>query len=163
MTSPTRDLTFTLNGRTVATTVPVHMNALTMLRERFELTGAKIACGEGQCGACTILVDGDSVNGCLLLAVNCDGREVTTIEGLDSNAGLDAIQQSFVDNWAVQCGFCTAGMIMQTKYLLARIPNPSEDDIKYAIEGNVCRCTGYRKIVEAITAAAAATVAETTP
>ena len=155
MASPTREIKFSLNGRSVSATVRVHVNALTMLRDQFELTGAKIACGEGQCAACTILVDGDSVNGCLMLAVNCDGREVTTIEGLDSVDGLDVIQQSFVDNWAVQCGFCTAGMIMQAKYLLSRHPHPSEDEIKYAIEGNVCRCTGYHKIIEAISAAAA--------
>ena len=154
MTAPTRDIGFSLNGRAVSTAIPVHTNALTMLREHFELTGAKIACGEGQCGACTILVDGDSVNGCLMLAVNCNGRDVTTIEGLDSADGLDVVQQAFVDNWAVQCGFCTAGMIMQTKYLLSRNPTPSDDEIRYAIEGNVCRCTGYRKIVDAIVEAA---------
>ena len=155
MSSPTREISFTLNGRAATAAVPVHMNALTMLRERFELTGGKIACGEGQCGACTILIDGDSINGCLYMAVNCDGRAVTTVEGLDSADGLDIVQQSFVDKWAVQCGFCTAGMIMQTKYLLARNPQPTEDEIKYALEGNVCRCTGYRKIVDAIVAAAA--------
>ncbi len=157
MTSATREIRFTLNGRAVTASVPVHMNAMTMLRAHFEMTGGKIACGEGQCGACTILIDGDSVNGCLLLAVNCDGREVVTIEGLDSADGLDSIQQAFVDNWAVQCGFCTAGMIMQTKYLLSRNPKPSEDEIKREIEGNVCRCTGYGKIVEAIVAATEAT------
>jgi len=155
MASPTRKITFVLNGRAASTSVPVHMNALTMLRDHFELTGAKIACGEGQCAACTILVDGDSINGCLMLAVNCDGCEITTIEGLESVAGLDVIQQSFIDNWAVQCGFCTAGMIMQTRYLLSRNPHPSEAEIKYAIEGNVCRCTGYHKIIDAIAAAAA--------
>lgn len=156
MNSVTREIRFILNGRAAGVSVPVHMTALTMLRTQFELTGGKIACGEGQCGACTILVDGDSVNGCLMLAVNCDGREVVTIEGLDSVDGLDTVQQAFVDNWAVQCGFCTAGMIMQTRYLLSRNPRPSEDEIKHAIEGNVCRCTGYRKIVDAIVAAAGA-------
>tara|TARA_B100000029_G_C17381317_1_gene889833 strand:- start:511 stop:987 length:477 start_codon:yes stop_codon:yes gene_type:complete len=153
MNSATREISFNLNGQPAMSSVPVHMTALTMLRTQFELTGGKLACGEGQCGACTILVDGDSVNGCLMLAVNCDGREVVTIEGLDSVDGLDVVQQAFVDNWAVQCGFCTAGMIMQTRYLLSRNPRPSEEEIKRAIEGNVCRCTGYRKIVDAIVAA----------
>ena len=156
MSSATRDIRFTLNGRAAAARVPVHMNAAAMLRERFELTGAKIACAEGQCGACTILVDGDSVNGCLMLAVNCDGCAVTTIEGLESADGLDPLQRAFVDHWAVQCGFCTAGMIMQARYLLARNPRPSADEVKRGIEGNLCRCTGYSKIVEAILAAARA-------
>jgi carbon-monoxide dehydrogenase small subunit len=144
---------FVLNGKPTSLTVPVDMSALTMIRERLELTGTKQGCGEGECGACTILVDGVSVNSCLMFAVECDGREVTTIEGLRSEKGLSALQRAFVENGAVQCGFCIPGMIVQGTYLLRRNPNMDVEAIKRGIEGNLCRCTGYKKVIDAIAAA----------
>ena len=149
------EIAFTLNGEARRTTVPVVQSALAMLRDDFDLTGAKLACGEGECGACTILVDGISVNSCLLYAVDCDGRTLTTVEGLAGEHGLDAVQQAFVDNGAVQCGYCTPGMVMQVTHLLATDPAPSDEAIRRGIEGNVCRCTGYTKIIDAVRAAAA--------
>lgn len=151
---PTVEIEFTLNGRPARAAVPIDMSALAMLREIFDLTGAKLACGEGECGACTIIVDGLSANACLLFAVDCDGREVGTVEGLQTDDGIDPVQQAFVDAGAVQCGYCTPGMVMQAKHILARHPDPDEDTIRRGLEGNVCRCTGYTKIIEAIEAAA---------
>ena len=152
--SPKADIEFTLNGRPTRLAVPVEISTLAMLREDFDLGGAKLACGEGECGACTILVDGLSVCSCIMFAVDCDGRDLETIEGLQTEAGLDPMQQAFVDHGAVQCGYCTPGMIMQAKHILARHPEPSEAAIRRGLEGNVCRCTGYRKIVDAVAAAA---------
>ncbi|MCK5618802.1 MAG: (2Fe-2S)-binding protein, partial [Candidatus Krumholzibacteria bacterium] len=129
------------------------MNTITMLREKFDLTGTKLGCGEGECGACTILVDGISVNSCLMFAVDCDGRELTTIEGLLTEEGLNTLQQEFVANGAAQCGFCTPGMIMQGTHLLNQNRDLTMGEIKRGIEGNLCRCTGYKKIIEAIAAA----------
>jgi carbon-monoxide dehydrogenase small subunit len=149
------DIEFTLNGRATRASVPREMSALTMLREVLDLTGTKYACGEGECGACTILVDGTSIDSCLLFAVDCAGRDIVTIEGLDSDAGLDPVQRAFVDLGAIQCGFCMPGMIVQAKYLLSQSPKLSEDEIRRGLEGNVCRCTGYRKVIDAIAAAAA--------
>ena len=143
-----------LNGRKTEVSVPVSMSALTLLRDVLELTGTKRGCDEGECGACTILVDGVSMNACLLFAVDCDGRAVTTIEGLATVDGLSPLQRLFVEKWAVQCGFCTPGMIVQGAYLLSRKGDLSPDEIERGIEGNLCRCTGYRKIVEAIREAA---------
>ena len=151
---PTAEIEFTLNGRPARAAVPIDMSALNMLREIFDLTGAKLACGEGECGACTIIVDGLSANACLLFAVDCDGREVATVEGLRTDDGMDPVQQAFVDVGAVQCGYCTPGMIMQAKHILARHPDPDEDTIRRGLEGNLCRCTGYSKIIEAVRAAA---------
>jgi carbon-monoxide dehydrogenase small subunit len=145
---------FELNGRKTEVSVPVSMSALTLLRDVLELTGTKRGCDEGECGACTILVDGVSMNACLLFAVDCDGRAVTTIEGLATVDGLSPLQRLFVEKWAVQCGFCTPGMIVQGAYLLSRKGDLSPDEIERGIEGNLCRCTGYRKIVEAIREAA---------
>ena len=149
------DIDFTLNGRPVSTRVPVQMNALTMLRDVLGFTGTKRGCGEGQCSACTILVDGHAVNACLLFAVNCDGHALTTIEGLPIAGGLTDLQQAFVDHWSIQCGFCTPGMLMEATYLLSRNPGITEDEIKYGLEGNFCRCTGYRKIIDAVAHVAA--------
>ena len=148
------DIRFTLNGRPARVTVPAHISALEMLRERLDLTGTKLACGEGECGACTILVDGLSIDSCLMFAVDCDGREVVTIEGLQSDAGLDPVQRAFVEYGAIQCGFCMPGMIVQAKYLLEHHAELDEETIKRGLEGNVCRCTGYRKVIDAIAAAA---------
>ncbi len=152
--SPKAEITFTLNGRAERAEVPVGMSALAMLREIFDLTGAKLACGEGECGACTILVDDLSVNACIMFAVDCDGREVITVEGLQRDGRLDPVQLAFVNHGAVQCGFCIPGMIMQAKQILARDPKPSEQAIRRGLEGNICRCTGYRKIIDAVQAAA---------
>ena len=143
-----------LNGRKTEVSVPVEMSALTLLRDVLELTGTKRGCDEGECGACTILVDGVSMNACLLFAVDCDGRAVTTIEGLATVDGLSPLQRLFVEKWAVQCGFCTSGMIVQSAYLLSRKGDLSPEEIERGIEGNLCRCTGYKKIVEAIREAA---------
>ncbi len=160
--SLTTEINFTLNGRPARVVVPVEMNALTMLRDVLDLTGAKLACGEGECGACTIIVDGDSVNSCLMFAVDCDGRDLATIEGLQTADGLDPIQRAFVDQGAIQCGFCMPGMMMQTKYLLSRDPNPSEETIRRGLEGNICRCTGYQKVIDAVNAVARAQGGEAT-
>ena len=153
MSSPI-DIEFTLNGRATRASVAPEMSALTMLREVLDLTGTKYACGEGECGACTVLVDGDSIDSCLLFAADCAGRDIVTIEGLESDAGLDPVQRAFVELGAIQCGFCMPGMIVQAKYLLSRGPRPSEDEIRRGLEGNVCRCTGYAKVIDAIVAAA---------
>ncbi len=150
----TTEIEFTLNGRPTRVSVSPSTSVLTMLRETLDLTGAKLACGEGECGACTVIVDGMSVNSCIMFAVDCDGREVTTIEGLQDDDGLDPVQRAFVELGSVQCGFCTPGMIMQAKNILDRHPDPDEETIRRGLEGNVCRCTGYSKIIEAVQAAA---------
>jgi aerobic carbon-monoxide dehydrogenase small subunit len=144
------EIRFTLNGVEHRATVGVNMSALEMLRDVIGLTGTKYGCGEGECGACTIIVDGRSVNSCLLFALDCDGRALTTIEGLASDANAEALRQAFVAHGAVQCGFCTPGMVVQASYLLATQPQPDAATVKRAIEGNLCRCTGYQKIVDAI-------------
>ena len=148
------EITFTLNGRATSVEVPVSMSALTMLRDILDLTGAKLACGEGECGACTVIVDGLSVNSCIMFAADCDGREITTIEGLRGDDRLDPVQQAFIELGSVQCGFCTPGMIMQARSILDRHANPDEETIRRGLEGNICRCTGYSKIIEAVQAAA---------
>ncbi len=144
------EILFTLNGRPARADIAANASALGMLRDVFDLAGAKLACGEGECGACTVLVEGVSVNACLMPAVDCAGRAVETVEGLTTADGLDPIQDAFIEYGAVQCGYCTPGMVMQAKYLLSRNPRPTEAEIARGIEGNVCRCTGYRKIVDAI-------------
>ncbi len=147
------DFTFSLNGKKVAAVAGVTESALDLLRREFDLAGAKLACGEGECGACTINVDGRSRNSCLMPAVDLEGHTVTTIEGLWTEEGVDPVQQAFIDEGAVQCGFCTPGMIMQARYLIDRNPNMNEDEIARGLEGNVCRCTGYKKIITAVAAA----------
>jgi aerobic carbon-monoxide dehydrogenase small subunit len=125
------------------------------LRETLGLTGTTVGCDTSSCGACTVLLDGESVKSCTLLAVQADGREVTTIEGLAQNGALHPVQQAFHEQHALQCGFCTPGMVLATVSLLAESPNPSEDEIRLGLEGNLCRCTGYHNIVKAVQAAAA--------
>ncbi|MBW2619467.1 MAG: (2Fe-2S)-binding protein [Deltaproteobacteria bacterium] len=125
-----------------------------VLRYDLELTGTKTSCGEGACGACTVLLDGSPVRSCLTLALEAEGRAVTTIEGLSLNGDLSPLQRAFIEHGAVQCGFCTPGMIITATAFLREFPEPTEEQVRQAISGNVCRCTGYAKIVEAILAAA---------
>lgn len=131
-----------------------HWTLLDVLRERLELTGTREGCGEGVCGSCTVLMDGRPVRACLTLAAEAEGSTITTIEGLHGDGELDPVQQAFIDHGAVQCGFCSSGMVMAAKGLLLDDPNPDETAIRTSISGNVCRCTGYAKIVQAIAAAA---------
>lgn len=123
---------------------------LEVLRNDLGLTGTKEGCGEGVCGACTVLLDGKAVNSCLIMAVEVNRREILTIEGLAKGGDLHPLQQSFIDHWAIQCGFCTPGMILSAKALLDKNPHPNEDEIRRTLAGNLCRCTGYAKIVKAI-------------
>ena len=153
--SATHEIRFQLNGVECRARVGVTMSALEMLRDEIGLTGTKYGCGEGECGACTILVDGRSVNACLQFAIDCDGRKLTTIEGLAGDARAQALAKAFVAHGAVQCGFCTPGMMVQATPLLATPPPPDAAAARRAIEGNLCRCTGYQKIVEAIVDAGA--------
>ena len=149
-------ITVTANGKAEYLTVPSHMTLLEMLREQLALTGAKNGCSAGECGACTVLIDGEPVNSCMMLAVEADGREITTVEGLAAEDGqLTCLQEAFVDLNAVQCGFCTSGMLLSAHALLQRRPHPTEEEIREAIVGNLCRCTGYVRIVKAVQAAAA--------
>ncbi len=145
-----REIGFVLNGVETRATVPVDMSALAMLRDVLGLTGTKYACGEGECGACTVLVDGVSVCSCLQFAVDCEGRTVSTIEGVSREPLGAKLEQAFVDCGAVQCGFCTPGMVVQARHFLDAHPKATRDEIKRGIEGNLCRCTGYVKIVDAI-------------
>ena len=142
------------NGEKVHMEVEANKTLWRMRREDLNLTGAKEGCGAGECGSCTVIVDGKAVNSCMMLAVEADGKDIITVEGLAKNGVLDPLQQSFINNAALQCGYCTPGMLMSAKALLMRNPNPSEDDIKEAIGGNLCRCTGYKVIVDAIKEAA---------
>jgi len=149
------ELSFKLNGKTVEVAVGPGTLLVDLLRENFGLTGTKVGCREGECGACTVLVDGEAYNSCLMPALKVQGREVTTIEGLQKADGsLDPIQEAFMDAGAAQCGFCTPGMIMSAKALLDSNPNPEEKEIRRALSGVLCRCTGYRKIVQAVKSAA---------
>ena len=150
-------LTMTVNGRRVNLTVEPHVTLLDLLRDRLGLKGAKRSCDLQVCGACTVLVDGKAVSSCTYLAFEARDSEVVTIEGLADGEDLHPLQQAFIDNAAFQCGYCTPGMILAAKSLLDENPRPSVDEIKEYMEGNICRCTGYKKIVEAIQAAAAGT------
>lgn len=141
---------FILNNEEIEHYVEPNKTLLTMLREDFDLTGAKEGCGAGECGACTVLVEDKAVNACLVLAVEVQGKKVLTIEGLSDGNKLDDLQVAFIDHAALQCGYCTPGMIMTAKELLMNNPTPSMEEIMVGISGNLCRCTGYKKIVEAI-------------
>jgi carbon-monoxide dehydrogenase small subunit len=147
-------ITVEVNGRPEYLTVPSNVTLLEMLRDRLALTGTKNGCSAGECGACTVLVDGEPVNSCMILALEADGRRVTTVEGLAHEDGsLSPLQDAFAQHNAVQCGFCTPGMLMSAHALLERNPDPDEDEIREALVGNLCRCTGYVRIVEAVRAA----------
>ena len=143
----------TINETPWEGSVPADMTLLRLLRERLALTGSKEGCGIGECGACTVLLDDRPVPGCLTLAVEADGREVRTVEGEAQGGELSALQRAFVEHHAVQCGYCTSGMLMSARALIERSPNPTEDEIVEAISGNLCRCTGYAAIRRAIAAA----------
>jgi len=145
---------FEVNGARVAIAATPGTTLLDGLRNQLELTGTKEGCGEGECGACSVILDGRIVNSCLVLAAECRGARITTIEGLSGGAHLHPIQQAFVDNGAIQCGFCSPGMIMAACALLDANPSPDETEVKRALEGNLCRCTGYRKIIDAVLAVA---------
>ena len=147
-------ISLTLNGKTRTAEVEADTRLIDMLRNSFRLTGVKEGCGAGECGACTVLLDDEAVCSCVVPAVQSDGHSVTTIEGLEENGELDALQQAFIDCDAVQCGFCTPGMIMSAKALLLKNPHPNRDEITRALAGNVCRCTGYIPIVNAVSEAA---------
>jgi len=140
-----------VNGRGVAVMVKPTETLVDVLRDKLDLTGTKKACGLGDCGACTVLLDGKAVNSCLILAMDAQGHEITTIEGLEKKDGtLHPLQEAFLENGAVQCGFCTPGMVLSAKALLDENPSPTEEEIRRALAGNLCRCTGYAKIVQAV-------------
>jgi carbon-monoxide dehydrogenase small subunit len=143
-----------VNGETHEVAVEAQITILEVLRSQLGLTGAKEACGTGECGSCTVLMDGKPILSCLTLALDCPGHEITTIEGVSTADGLSPLQQSFQDCGAIQCGFCTPGMVLTAGSLLEDNPQPTEEEIKKALEGNLCRCTGYNKIVEAVRLAA---------
>jgi aerobic-type carbon monoxide dehydrogenase small subunit (CoxS/CutS family) len=143
-------ISFTLNGHSYERDVEGHRTLLHFIREDLGFTGAKEGCGAGECGACTILMDGEAVNACMVLAAEADGRRLETIEGEAKDGRLSVIQEAFNRHHAVQCGFCTGGMILSVRDLLARNSTPTVDEIRDGIEGNLCRCTGYQQIIEAV-------------
>ena len=147
-----RELNITINGQPYNLFVSTHRTLLEVIRDDLGLTGTKVGCEMGECGACTVIMDGRTVNSCLVLALEAEGCEVQTIEDLAEDGKLHPIQESFINHGAIQCGFCTSGMIMSTKGLLDKNPSPGEDEIRSEMRGNLCRCTGYVKIVEAIEA-----------
>lgn len=148
------DITLHINGEEYRLNVPVNRTLLDVLRDQLGMTETKYGCGTGECGACTVLIDGKAINACLTLAPTADGKHVTTAAGFARFGELNYIQQAFNDEAAIQCGYCTPWMIVKTADLLARNPNPSEQEIRHALEGNICRCTGYEKIVKAVKKAA---------
>ncbi|MBP2665263.1 MAG: (2Fe-2S)-binding domain protein [Firmicutes bacterium] len=147
-------LNFILNGNPIRLETAPDRRVVDLLREDMGLGGTKECCGSGECGACTVLIDGESRLSCLMLAAQLEGRTVLTIEGLASNGELHVIQQAFIEHGGVQCGFCTPGMILATLDLLRRIPDPTREEVRRELSGNLCRCTGYQKIVDAVMAAA---------
>lgn len=145
-----------VNGQSYEVAAEPWRTLLEVIRDTIGLTGTKKGCDEGDCGTCTVLMDGEAVNSCLILAIEAQDKDIMTIEGLSEGDTLHPIQQAFVENGGLQCGFCTPGMILSAKALLEKNPHPTEEEIKFAIAGNLCRCTGYIKIIEAIQAAAEA-------
>ena len=150
----TRTINFTLNGRPVTADVKPHHNVVEMLQTQFALTGARESCGQGLCGCCTVLLDGKPVSGCLTLAVFLDGSEVVTVEHLAEPGMLDAVQQAFIDCGAFQCGYCTPGFVLMAKALLGQYPDPSDEQIRDYLSGNLCRCAAYPEIINAVKMAA---------
>jgi aerobic carbon-monoxide dehydrogenase small subunit len=149
-------MTLQVNGKTRRVQAPADAFLLEVLRDKLALTGAKLACGMGECGACTVLLDGEAVCSCLTLAIETQGRAITTIEGLAKPGELDPVQEALAEHGGVQCGFCTPGMTLTARALLNENPTPTEAEVRQALSGNLCRCTGYGKIVEAVLAAAGA-------
>lgn len=145
-----------VNGKMRRVHAPAGAFLLEVLRDQLALTGAKLGCGMGECGACTVLLDGEAVCSCLTLAIEAEGRHITTIEGLGKPGALDPVQEAFAETGGVQCGFCTPGMVLSARALLDRTPDPSEAEIRQALSGNLCRCTGYGKIVGAVQRASSA-------
>lgn len=143
-------ITLNINGNAEIVDVPANMTLLQMLREEVALTGTKNGCAAGECGACTVLLNGQPVNSCMVLAVECDGQEIITVEGLAQNGKLDPLQDAMIEKGAVQCGFCTPGMLISARALLNRNPHPTEEEIAEALVGNLCRCTGYARIIDAV-------------
>jgi len=143
-------ITLTINGSSEQVDVPSNLTLLQLLREKLALTGTKNGCMAGECGACTVMLNGEPVNSCMVLAVECDGAELLTVEGLAKDGVLDPIQETIIEQGGVQCGFCTPGILISARALLNRTPNPSKADIQEALVGNLCRCTGYLRIVEAV-------------
>jgi len=144
------NISLTINQKHYTIDVQSHHTLLDVLRDQLDITGPKECCGVGECGACTILMNGKAVNACLILAVEANGSDIVTIEGLGGPDSLSPMQQAFVDAGAVQCGFCTPGMIMAAQYLINNNPNPTEEDVRVALAGNLCRCTGYSRIFDAV-------------
>jgi carbon-monoxide dehydrogenase small subunit len=157
-----RQIELEVNGETLQVEVETGSYLLEVLRDRLQLTGAKVCCLEGECGACTVVLDGRSVNSCLILAAEADGAAITTVEGL-GDAGIDALQTAFLDKAAAQCGYCIPGQLMAAHALLATNPAPTKSEVREALAGNLCRCAGYEQITEAVLAAAASTAARNAP
>jgi aerobic carbon-monoxide dehydrogenase small subunit len=147
-------ISLTINGIGEQVDVPSNMTLLQMLRDKLALNGTKNGCAAGECGACTVLINGEPVNSCMVLAVECEGASITTVEGLAKDGKLDAIQETLIETNGVQCGFCTPGILISAKALLNRNPHPSELEIRDALVGNLCRCTGYIRIIDAVKKAA---------
>jgi len=154
MSAVQRTISFTLNGERVSADVPTHWNVVELLQNRFALFGARESCAQGLCGACTVLVNGAAVSGCLYLAAFVDGAEVQTIERPAGAQGLDAVQEAFIETGAFQCGFCTPGFVLMTRQLLDAHPEPTDDEIRHYLSGNLCRCAAYPEIIKAVRLAA---------
>jgi carbon-monoxide dehydrogenase small subunit len=150
------EINLIVNGEPERAVVPSNMTLMRMLRECLALTGTKNGCSAGECGACTVIMNGEPVNSCMVLAAECDGADILTVEGLAGDQRLDPIQEALIQEGGVQCGFCTPGVLMSSRALLERNPDPDEDEIRAALVGNLCRCTGYMRIVTAVKAAARA-------
>jgi aerobic carbon-monoxide dehydrogenase small subunit len=154
MSEATRTIQFTLNGRTVSARIAVYETLVEVLQREFALFGARESCAQGLCGCCTVLVDGTAVSGCLYLAAFADGSDLVTVEGLSADGDLHPVQQAFVEKGAFQCGFCTPGMVLMTKTLLEQHPQPTDDQIRHYLSGNLCRCASYPDIIKAVKMAA---------